>query len=203
MMGRVQAVVFDFGNVLANVDRLCICSRLAAHSPLSPEEVCARIYGTDIELDSETGKYDSRGHFERIRERIQGNGGWSYEEFREEFKEGFSLNPEGMDALRLAARSKRAFILSNIPYLHSLWLYEQEELVTLPEQHIFSFKVGVMKPDPGIWQALLQRASMQPEQCLYIDDLEGFCDAARRLGFHALHYRKGETDLLGELKRWL
>jgi putative hydrolase of the HAD superfamily len=202
-MNDIRAVVFDFGNVLANVERLKICSRLAEHSPLSAEEVCARIYGTDIELDSETGRYDSRGHFQVVKERIQGNGGWTYEEFREEFREGFSINPEGMDALRLAARSTRIFVLSNIPYLHSLWLYQQEELATLPEQHIFSFKVGVMKPDPRIWQALLERASLQAAQCLYIDDLESFCAAAGRLGFHTLHYRKGITDLVGELKKWL
>jgi HAD superfamily hydrolase (TIGR01509 family) len=200
---QIEAVVFDFGNVLANVERLKICARLAEHSPLNAEEVCARIYGTDIERDSETGRYDSEGHFQSIKERIQGNGGWTYEEFREEFKEGFSLNREGMEALRLAARSKRVFVLSNTTYLHSLWLYEHEELATLPEQHIFSFKVGVMKPDPGIWRALLERASLQPAQCLYIDDLEPFCAAARRLGLNALHYRKGRTDLVGELKSWL
>jgi len=199
----IEAVIFDFGNVLANVERMKICARLAEHSPLSAEEVCARIYGTDIERDSETGRYDSKGHFERIKERIQGNGGWTYEEFREEFKEGFSLNREGIEALRMAARSRRVFVLSNTTYLHSLWLYEQEELVTLPEQHIFSFKVGVMKPDLDIWRALLERASLQPAQCLYIDDLEPFCVAARRLGFHALHYRKGETNLVGEVQSWL
>ena len=66
-------------------------------------------------------------------------------------------------------------------------------------KHIFSFKVGVMKPDPRIWQVMLERASLQAGQCLYIDDLEPFCAAAGRLGFHTLHYRKGETDLVGEL----
>jgi HAD superfamily hydrolase (TIGR01509 family) len=202
-MSNVQAVVFDFGNVLANVERLKICSRLAEHCPLSAEEVCSRIYGTDIELDSETGRYDSEGHFQCIKERIGGNGGWTYQEFKEEFKDGFSLNDEGMEALRLAARSRRVFVLSNTTYLHSLWLYEQEELVTLPEQHIFSFKVGVMKPDPRIWQILLERASLQPAHCLYIDDVEPFCAAARQLGLHTLHYRKGKTDLVGEIKSWL
>jgi FMN phosphatase YigB (HAD superfamily) len=202
-MSGIKAFVFDFGNVLADVERLKICSRLAKHSPLSAEEVCARIYGTDIEVDSETGRYDSRGHFQAVKERIQGNGGWTYEEFRQEFTDGFSLNPEGMEALRLTARRARVFILSNIPYLHSLWLFHQEELATLPEQHIFSYKVGAMKPDPRIWQVLLERAAVQAGQCLYIDDLEPFCAAAGGLGFHTLHYRKGETDLLGELKTWL
>ena len=202
-MSGIEAVVFDFGNVLANVERPRICARLAEHSPLSVEQVCALVYGTDIEFDSETGRYDSREHFKRIKECIQGNGSWSYEQFREEFKEGFSLNDEGMNAFRRAAASKRVFILSNIPYLHSLWLYEQEELVNLPEQHIFSFKVGVMKPDPGIWKAFLQRARLEAPQCLYIDDLEPYCEVARRLGFEALNYRKGKTDLLGELQPWL
>jgi len=203
LLSDIQAVVFDFGNVLADVERDEICARLANHSPLNATEVCACIYGTDIETDSETGRYDSREHFRRIKERIRGNGGWTYEEFREEFKDGFTLNPEGMEALRLAAKRSRVFILSNIPYLHSLWLYQHEELATLPEQHIFSFKVGVMKPDPRIWQELLERASLQPAQCLYIDDLLPFCEAARRLGLHALHYIKGKTDLVGELKAWL
>jgi HAD superfamily hydrolase (TIGR01509 family) len=202
-MSEVAGVVFDFGNVLANVDRLRICARLAEHSPLSAEEVCSHIYGTDIETDSETGRYDSRGHFERIRERIRGDGGWTYEQFRDEFRDGFSLNDEGMQALRLAASKTRVFVLSNIPYLHSLWLYEQEELATLPEQHVFSFKVGAMKPDPAIWRALLSRAGLAADQCLYVDDVESFCTAADRLGFRTLHYRRGETDLLGELERWI
>jgi HAD superfamily hydrolase (TIGR01509 family) len=200
-MAEIAAVVFDFGNVLVDVERLRICARLAEHSPLSAEEVCVRIYGTDIEMDSETGMYDSRVHFQRIKERIGGNGGWSYEEFREEFKEGFSLNEEGMDALRRAAKRRRAFILSNIPYLHSLWLYEQEELATLPEQHVFSFKVGVMKPDPAIWQVLLSRAGLDAAECLYVDDLEPFCAAAARLGFQTLHYRKGQMDLVAEIEK--
>jgi FMN phosphatase YigB (HAD superfamily) len=202
-MPEVRAVVFDFGNVLANVDRLAICRRLAAHSPLSAEEVCARIYGTDIESDSETGKYDSRTHFLRIKERIGADPAWSYEQFREEYKDGFSLNEEGMQALRLASGRARTFILSNTTYLHSLWLYEQEELVTLPEDLVFSFKVGAMKPDPAIWRALLERACLAPQECLYVDDVEAFCAAACTLGFPSVHYRRGVTDLLGELRQRL
>ena len=56
----IKAAVFDFGNVLATVDRL------ARHSPMSAQEVQTAVFGTDLEWDSETGRYDSRRHFELI-----------------------------------------------------------------------------------------------------------------------------------------
>lgn len=203
MKKSVSTVVFDFGNVLAKVERLKICAHLAHYSPYSPEEVCARIYNNDIEYDSETGKYDSREHYLRIKERIQGNHGWTYEQFYREYKDGLSLNPEGIKALEMAAAQKRVFILSNISYLHALWLFEQEILITLPELHIFSFKVGVMKPDPEIWQTMMRLGSVKPDECLYIDDVEHYCQTAERLGLNTIHYRWGHTNLSGELSRWL
>ncbi len=203
MKESISAVVFDFGNVLALVDRLKICARFTGHSPLSAEEICKNIYGTDIEYDSETGKYDSIGHFKKIKERIKGNNGWSYEQFYQEYKNGFVPNEEGVEALKIAAEKKRVFILSNTTYLHSLWLFEQEVLATLPELHIFSYKVGVMKPDPGIWKAMFRMGSVSPGECLFIDDVESFCEAAEKLGLKTIHYRKGKTNLLTEIGRRL
>ncbi len=48
MNAPIEAVIFDFGNVLVRLDRLRICSNLADHSPLSAEEVCAQIYDSDL-----------------------------------------------------------------------------------------------------------------------------------------------------------
>ena len=199
----LKAVIFDFGNVLAKVDRGETCRSLSRHSRLSPAEIRDRIFGTDIEWDAETGKIDSHGHFRRIKERIGGEDSWTYEEFVEEYSAGFDIIDEGVEALRLAASSRRALILSNTSYLHSLWLYSQEELATLPESFIFSFKVGIMKPDPGIWRAALKMASLEADECVYIDDVPEFCKAAEGLGFASINYRIGETDLVSEIKNRL
>jgi putative hydrolase of the HAD superfamily len=203
MKTSIKAVVFDFGNVLVKLDRLRICLRLSSHSPLSPDDICARIYDSDLEYDSETGRYDSREYFRRIKQRIQGKHGWTYEQFRSEFKDVFELNPEGMEALQAASGRKRIFILSNTSYLHALWLFEHEDLATLPEQHIFSFKVGAMKPDPEIWKVMLRMGSLEARQCLYIDDIKEYCEAAERIGFHSIHYQLGTTRLMEELSQWL
>lgn len=199
-MRQFKAVVFDYGNVLMMVDRPASCRALARHSPFSAEEIEQRIWGNELEREAETGKYDARGQFRRIRERIEGDPAWSYEEFQEEFAQGFELNPEGLEALRLTVRKgKRAFILSNTSYLHARRLFMDEELTTLPEGYVFSFKVGAMKPDPAIWRHLLGTANLRASQCLYIDDVPAFCDAAAALGFTAIHYLRGRTDLLQRL----
>ncbi len=199
----ISVVVFDFGNVLAKVDRLKICSHLAVHSPFNAEEICKRIYGTDIEYDSETGRYDSREHFRRIKERIDGEKNWTYEEFRDEFKDGFERNKDGEKALIYASKYARVFVLSNTTYLHSLYLFEQEILATIPELFVFSYKVGVMKPDKRIWERMCEMGRVKPEDCLYIDDVKEYCDVASNLGFSVIHYNFREMKLVDELKKWL
>ena len=202
-LSKIKAVVFDYGNVLARIDRPAWCRRFASHSPLSTEDVCSRVFGTDIEHDAETGRVDSHRHFEAIKVRIQADEDWSYDQFRAEYLDGLALIDEGVAALRMAAESKRVFVLSNTTYLHSLWLYSQEVLVTIPELHVFSFKVGVMKPDPGIWQAMMRMGQVEPEECLYIDDIPEYCEMAEKLGLATINYQVGSTDLKGELRKWL
>ena len=193
----IRAVVFDYGNVLMMVDRPAQCRQLARHSPLSAEEILRRIWGNDLERDAESGRYDSREQFQRIRRSIQAEEGWSYEEFLEDFTAGFEPNPEGLEALRRAAEAgRRTFILSNTSYPHARRLFLQEELATIPEGYVFSFKVKAMKPDPAIWRHLLETTGLEAGQCAYIDDVPEYCRAAEALGFAAIHYEKGRTDLL-------
>lgn len=200
----IRAVVFDYGNVLVTVDRLAQCRQLARHSPLSPEEILRLIWGGDLEREAESGRYDSHEQFRRIHRRIQARQNWSHEEFLEDFAAGFDLIPEGLAALRLAAGAgKRTFILSNTSYPHARRLFRHEELATIPEGYVFSFKVGAMKPDPAIWGHLLANTGLAAGQCVYIDDVPEYCSAAEALGFAAIHYERGRTDLLRRLRELL
>ena len=203
-MPRIEAVVFDFGNVLAMVDRMAGCRALARRTTLSPEDVCARIWGGEMERLSETGVWDAQEHFHRIREAIGAHGQWSPEEFLADFWSGFTMNPEGLAALRLARdRGRRVFVLSNTSYSHARYLFAHEDLVRIPEGHVFSFKVGAMKPDPAIWRHLLESHCLAADRCIYIDDVPEYCGAAEGLGFQTINYVRGQTPLLADLDRLL
>lgn len=55
--------------------------------------------------------------------------------------------------------------------------------------------VGVMKPDPKIYNVALKSLGVKAEESLYVDDYDIEADGARVLGFTAFHInRKGDSE---------
>ncbi len=46
--------------------------------------------------------------------------------------------------------------------------------------------VGVRKPDPRIYEIVLERLGLPAEACAFLDDMELNVEAAAALGFHAV-----------------
>lgn len=53
---------------------------------------------------------------------------------------------------------------------------------------VISSEVGVCKPDPAIYNILLQRYSLLPEECLFIDDRLDNIEAAAKLGIATIQF---------------
>ena len=51
-----------------------------------------------------------------------------------------------------------------------------------------SGEVGVIKPDPRIFELLLERFAIDPKRAVYIDDVAANVDAARPFGIHTVHF---------------
>ena len=58
-MKKIKAIIFDFGNVLANFDHMITCRKLAGFSPFSPEEIYQCIFKTKLEEEYDKGLVDS------------------------------------------------------------------------------------------------------------------------------------------------
>lgn len=63
---------------------------------------------------------------------------------------------------------------------------------------IESSKVGIRKPDPRIYQLMLDHLGKRGDQCVYLDDLGINCKPAAQLGMHAIKVT-GEDQALTEL----
>jgi putative hydrolase of the HAD superfamily len=66
---------------------------------------------------------------------------------------------------------------------------------------IESSKAGVRKPDPRIYQMMCAALSVEPEQCVYLDDLGINCKPAATLGMAAIKVTSGRQALkeLGQI----
>jgi putative hydrolase of the HAD superfamily len=93
---------------------------------------------------------------------------------------------------RLHERGVRLAILTN-----NVREWEPHWRAKLPIDDIFetvvdSAYVGVRKPDARIYALVLERLELPAEACAFVDDLPRNVDAARELGFHAIHFRSTE-----------
>lgn len=51
---------------------------------------------------------------------------------------------------------------------------------------VISYEVKMVKPEPGIYQALLEKYNLKAEECVFLDDKAENIEAAKQLGFHGI-----------------
>jgi HAD superfamily hydrolase (TIGR01509 family) len=54
---------------------------------------------------------------------------------------------------------------------------------------IVSAEVGRVKPEQEIYEYAAKSLGVEPEECIFLDDLEGYVRAAERVGMHGIVYR--------------
>ena len=77
------------------------------------------------------------------------------------------------------------YILSNMQ--HHAWEYLEKNhaCFSLCTGVVVSCEVGLIKPEPEIYQHLCERFSLQPSECIFVDDMLENVEAARACGWHA------------------
>ena len=65
---------------------------------------------------------------------------------------------------------------------------------------IESSKIGIRKPDPKIYQMMCELLKLEPQDCVYLDDLGVNCKPAAALGMTAIKVT-GEEQAMADLSR--
>lgn len=96
-----------------------------------------------------------------------------------------SSNEETLALLDDLTRSgARLALLSNAPVSFAR-AAERQEWTKHFSHLVFSGDLGVAKPDPEIWAALVDRLDTEPANCLFVDDRQVNVDGARAAGLRA------------------
>lgn len=88
-------------------------------------------------------------------------------------------------------------LLSNTNWMH--WNKSVEDFFCVPGygvedcfDYVFlSCELGIVKPDPRIYQHVIETTGVQAEDILFFDDSARNCEGARRCGIHAIHDPEG------------
>jgi putative hydrolase of the HAD superfamily len=196
--GRIEAVVSDFGGVLTT-------PLMGSFLALQDEHgVTVEDFGEAMRAAAEAGDGEiplfklERGDITEpefldvLRDGLEPRIGRRphLHRFREIFFEALDPNEPMIELMRELKVSglRMAMLTNNVQEWEPLWR------TMLPVDEIFemvidSGYVGYRKPEKQIYEITLERLGLPAEACLFVDDMELNCDAARELGFTCVHYR--------------
>ena len=111
------------------------------------------------------------------------------------------IRPQMVEALRRCSRAFRvACITNNMKHGEGPGMARSAdkakavaEIMTLFEHVVESSKLGLRKPDPRIYRHACDLLGVQPEDCVYLDDLGINLKPARALGMRTI--KVGDPDL--------
>ncbi|MCS6916772.1 MAG: HAD family phosphatase [Chitinophagales bacterium] len=117
------------------------------------------------------------------------------------------IRPEKIELLRqLYAEDYRLYLLSNTNFIHLKYLtkyllrvYGRTSLEEFFDKVYYSCMLGLRKPEPAIFQRVIQENALRPQETLFVDDHPAHVQAAAGLGLIAVHY--DPTTDLGDLIR--
>ena len=71
------------------------------------------------------------------------------------------------------------------------------------DNYVVSSSVKLAKPEPAIYQLLLSKYNLTPEECVFIDDRKDNVDAAKALGMSGIVYPGSAKELIPILYNFL
>lgn len=190
---RVDSVIFDLGNVLIPFNPRWLFRKML------PDEASIDLFFEETAFDAWNLEMDCgrsfadgiAGHSRRFpqhRELFEAFFERWHETIGEPISESIALfqtlRENGVGTYALTNFSAETFPLAvaRFPFLLDF------------DGTVVSGREGLVKPDPAIYQLLLQRYSIDPARAVFIDDKLENVEAAQRLGLHGIHF--GEPAVL-------
>ena len=189
---QVDAIVFDLGGVLVDVDFRRALEHWAAAARVPVEALASRWQRDEAYCAHERGELDDAGYFAHLRSTLQlqiGDpqmlGGWNA-------MLGEPL--PGMEALvRGVAREHPLYVFSNTNPAHIAHFKPRYRLLLSHFRRVYtSCELGSRKPEPEAFSRLAAQIGVPPERLLFFDDLEVNVQGARRAGLNAFRVTRAE-----------
>ncbi len=186
-MNNIKVIAFDFWDVFATLDHpMYIYMR--KHG-VDPTKYSQPIH--DLIIAHDLGKLTEQEFLKQASGVIGLE--LPYELCRLTFREEL-LNKDLIEIAKgLKGRYKLILISNNSKEYCEEYLFKTG-LDKLFNQLILSYEVGFRKPSKEMYELLIKKSGVKPEEILFVDDDPSKFPVAEKLGIKTLQYKKRETD---------
>ena len=89
----------------------------------------------------------------------------------------------------LKEQGYQVFLLSNYGEENFMYVKNVFKFISLVDGGIISYQIKKIKPEPEIYQALIDKYNINPEESVFLDDLEKNIEGAKAFGFQTILFQ--------------
>ncbi|MFC0778528.1 HAD family hydrolase [Flavobacterium sp. HJSW_4] len=196
----INAIIFDFGDIFINLDKPATISGL---QKLGMTEWNNEF--DQLNLSFEVGAISPEDFIGGFQKQLPNA---SKEEILKAWNAVLADFPfYRLEFLQELSKKYRLFLLSNTDSIH-INTFETKSGVSFYkdfyacfEKVYFSFDIGMRKPDPKIYQFVLNENNLIAENTLFVDDKTENTDSAAALGIKVWNLKVGKEDVVDLYKK--
>jgi putative hydrolase of the HAD superfamily len=185
--GSADALLFDLGRVVINIDFNQTLTRWAGHAGRTQADLSGRFGPDETFRRHETGEASDAEFFAALRETLGVE--LSDAQFLEGWNAIFAGEVPGMNALLARAASKLPlYAFSNTNRAHiEHFSTAFADILGHFRQIFLSSTIGLRKPDAAAYDHVVKAIGLPAERIVFFDDLAENIEGARMRGLTAVH----------------
>jgi len=196
----IKAVIWDIGGVIMRTEDQTPRAELAAELGVTREFLNELVFGGEQGVRAQKGEINQKELWDYVRSELKLAPG-EYPDLGERFFGGDVLDTDLVDFIRSLKPRYKIGIISNA------WSQIEESLVEWGIDDAFevvigSGDVGIMKPDPRIFQIAIERLGVEPSEAVFVDDFVQNVHGAQAFGIAAIHFQ-GREQVIRALEQLL
>jgi glucose-1-phosphatase len=199
--GAADALLFDLGRVVLDIDFNKALSCWAGHAGCVPAQLVGRFVQDDIYQRHERGEIDDAAFFASLRTSL--GVGLSDAQFLEGWNSIFAGEMPGIaPLLKRAAEHLPLYAFSNTNSAHvEHFLQAYAGVLGLFREIFLSSSIGLRKPDAAAYDHVVKAIGVPAPRIVFFDDLAENIEGARARGLTAVHVRSPDdvADALAAL----
>jgi putative hydrolase of the HAD superfamily len=183
----VDALLFDFGNIVVDIDFSRAFDIWASAAGVSPALIAKRFSFDKAYEAHECGEIEGAAYFCSLRDAL--GIPLSDQQFLAGWNAIFVRPTPGMrELLRTLAAAMPLYLFSNTNALHhAFWSRAYRSLLESFTTIFCSHQLGSRKPSPDAFRQVVESIGIAPARVAFFDDLPENVDGARQAGLVAFH----------------